>query len=78
MFPSFKESLMASPQGSEETQLTRYRDRDGYDVMTKFPLDITVQYRHDTQKQGRLRGRPSVGGNILMDNLLFDTSPDLL
>ena len=27
----FQESLMASPQESEETRLTRYKDRDGYE-----------------------------------------------
>ena len=28
----FQESLMASPQESEGTQLTRYKDQDGYEV----------------------------------------------
>ena len=28
----FQESLMASPQESEGTQLTRYKDKDGYEV----------------------------------------------
>ena len=31
----FEESLMASPHESEGTQLTRYKDQDGYEVSKK-------------------------------------------